>query len=71
MIYDDDELEDYDDLDDMEQEDTICPDCGGTGCHPWKNSSCRTCGGSGHIEARNSFDSRYKITRYRATSAVL
>ena len=68
MMYEDDELDDMQGME--EQEETICPDCGGTGCHPWKNATCRTCGGSGTIEAYNSFDRRYNITRHRATSAV-
>ncbi len=27
----------------------MCPDCGGTGSHPWLQAFCRTCGGSGEI----------------------
>ena len=41
-----------DDFDDIinEPEPIICPDCGGTGMHPWLNQTCRTCGGTGELD---------------------
>lgn len=27
----------------------LCPDCGGTGLHPYLNRSCRRCGGTGQL----------------------
>ena len=44
----------------------ICPECGGTGVHPWKNSSCRNCNGTGEITQDECFDDRYKRHVYRA-----
>lgn len=43
----------------------ICPECGGTGSHPWKQGFCRTCNGTGEL-GDDTYDERYKITRYRA-----
>lgn len=45
----------------------ICPECGGTGTHPWKQGFCTRCNGTGEI-GNDINDERYKITRYRATS---
>ena len=51
-----------------EPEPIICPDCGGTGCHPYLQAACRRCKGTGEI-GDDCYDERYTITRYRATSA--
>ena len=45
----------------------LCPDCGGTGMHPWKACTCRKCNGTGELDGE-TYDERYKITRYRGTS---
>lgn len=48
----------------------LCPECGGTGLHPWKNSICRRCNGTGEL-ADDTYDERYKINVYRAHADVL
>ena len=50
--YDDDDqlIDELEELDEPEQ--IICPDCGGTGMHPWLNDTCRTCGGTGHLDSQ-------------------
>ena len=53
------------------QDPIICPHCGGTGSHPYLQRFCRFCGGSGTVDAYNSFDNRYQRTKYRVASAVL
>lgn len=50
-----------------DNEPIICPNCGGTGMHPWKNETCRWCHGEGEL-TEDVYDDRYRITRYRATS---
>ena len=45
----------------------LCPHCGGTGMHPWKNETCPWCHGTGDLD-EDVYDERYRITRYRATS---
>ena len=37
----------------------LCPECGGTGLHPWKN-------GTGEL-TDDTYDERYKKNVYRAT----
>jgi DnaJ-class molecular chaperone len=54
-------------MDHDDREPIICPDCGGTGSHPWKNSFCRRCNGTGEIED-DTCDRRYKIARCREAS---
>ena len=53
-------------INDNEPEPIMCPDCGGTGCHPYLQASCRRCHGSGEI-GDDCYDERYKIHVYRAT----
>lgn len=43
----------------------LCPECGGTGMHPWKNSTCRYCHGTGEL-TDGVYDDRYKKHLYRA-----
>lgn len=43
----------------------LCPYCGGTGLHPWKNAACRTCHGTGEL-ADDVYDERYKKQVFRA-----
>ena len=50
-----------------DREPIICPDCGGTGSHPWMNAFCKRCGGPGELDGE-AYDDRYTITRYRAAS---
>lgn len=50
---------------DAEKDPIICPDCGGTGLHPWKNSRCTTCNGTGEL-TDDVYDDRYKKQVYRA-----
>ena len=69
MMHEDDELDDMQGMD--EPEETICPHCGGTGSHPYLQRFCSFCGGSGTVDAYNSFDNRYQRTKYRVASAVL
>lgn len=54
-------------MDEHDYEPVICPECGGTGCHPWKAEVCTKCNGTGEL-TDDVYDERYKITRYRATS---
>lgn len=54
-------------MDEHDYEPVLCPECGGTGCHPWKAEVCRKCNGTGEL-TDDVYDERYKITRYRATS---
>lgn len=44
----------------------LCPECGGTGLHPWKNATCRRCNGTGEL-TDDTYDERYKMNVYRAT----
>lgn len=44
----------------------LCPECGGTGLHPWKNGTCTRCNGTGEL-TDDTYDERYKKTVYRAT----
>lgn len=51
----------------MEDNDPIiCPDCGGTGMHPYLSDACRTCHGTGEL-TDDVYDERYKKTIYRAS----
>ena len=43
----------------------LCPECGGTGMHPWKNSTCKYCHGTGEL-TDGVYDDRYKKHLYRA-----
>lgn len=43
----------------------LCPECGGTGLHPWKNCACRMCNGTGEL-TDDTYDERYKKHVYRA-----
>jgi DnaJ-class molecular chaperone len=44
----------------------ICPECGGTGMHPWKpRTECPMCHGTGGLTDA-AFDTRYKIPVHRA-----
>lgn len=54
-------------MDANDRDPIICPECGGTGSHPWKQSFCRRCNGTGEI-TDDVHDERYTLTRYRATS---
>lgn len=45
----------------------ICPECGGTGSHPWKAGFCPKCHGTGEL-GEDINDERYKITKYRVAS---
>lgn len=45
----------------------ICPECGGTGFHPWKRCECHKCHGTGEL-TDDVYDERYKKTVYRAHS---
>ena len=38
----------------------LCPHCGGTGEHPWKNETCPWCHGTGDLD-EDVYDERYKI----------
>ena len=44
----------------------LCPECGGTGLHPYLPQTCRKCNGTGEITEDGCFDDRYKKTVYRA-----
>lgn len=44
----------------------ICPQCGGTGSHPYLQAFCKTCNGTGEITEDECFDDRYKRHVYRA-----
>lgn len=48
---------------DKEDEGILCPDCGGTGSHPYLDCGCRRCGGSGMIE--DSYKIEYPLVSYR------
>lgn len=45
----------------------ICPECGGTGSHPWKAGFCPKCHGTGEL-GEDINDERYKKTKYRVAS---
>ncbi len=52
----------------MDSDPIICPECNGTGQHPWKAGSvCPRCQGSGEI-GDDVYDDRYKKTIHRAVS---
>lgn len=40
-------MDDYDEL--YEPDPILCPECGGTGMHPYLNQGCRYCGGAGEL----------------------
>lgn len=42
--------------DDKEDEGIICPECGGTGSHPYLNRSCSRCHGTGLIQDSYEID---------------
>ena len=45
----------------MEDKDPIiCPYCGGTGSHPWRNAWCKHCHGTGEI-TEDCEDDRYSF----------
>lgn len=41
---------------DKEDEGIICPDCGGTGSHPYQNKRCTRCHGTGMIQDNYEID---------------
>lgn len=43
----------------------LCPECGGTGLHPWANTTCRFCNGTGEL-TDDVYDERYTKTVHRA-----
>lgn len=49
----------------MDADPIICPDCGGTGLHPWKYGICPHCHGTGEL-SDDVYDERYKKQVYRA-----
>ena len=44
----------------------LCPECGGTGLHPYLPQTCRKCNGTGEL-GDDTYDERYKKHVYRAT----
>lgn len=54
-------------MDSDDRDPTLCPECGGTGNHPYLPKACRKCNGTGEL-TDDVYDERYKKTRYRATS---
>lgn len=49
--------------DEPEDDMIICPDCGGTGLHPYMQAGCRTCNGKGIIGV-DDCDLRYTTMHY-------
>lgn len=43
----------------------LCPECGGTGLHPWKASACKKCNGTGEL-TDDVYDERFAKHVYRA-----
>lgn len=48
---------------DREDENILCPDCGGTGLHPYLSCKCGKCGGSGMIQ--DSYEIDHPLVSYR------
>lgn len=44
---------------DRDDENIICPDCGGTGFHRYLNTTCRTCRGKGMLLDGYEYDEDY------------
>ena len=57
-------------MNDETRDPIICPHCGGTGMHPWKQATCRYCHGTGEI-TEDICDTRYKLPVDRAHRGCL